>query len=189
MAVLFASCDRHELSLGPAGAAATSTSSANVGNQPPAEPLVDPGKIEGRAATLSVRFADSDGLNDLNWGQILINEDLTGRDACYVHWEQASHTIHLQNDNANQLLGPRAPGKAGFLENSQCRVDTMNVRVTEAAGSVTLQIPITLKASVGGSQRVYVRASDRNLHTLEWVNVATWATDLPAAAAADSKAR
>ena len=106
-AIVATRCDRHELST---ARPITDTVAAEQANRPPAAPSIEPPAGIGTRSTFTIRFSDPDGLDDLQWGQAIFNDDVSGTTACYVHWEHAASALHLMNDTADALLGPREPG-------------------------------------------------------------------------------
>lgn len=164
-------CERHELSSGPPPSEALVV--VVEGNRAPAPVSFTPVSGTGRSGTFTIRFADPDGLADLQWGQVIFNDDVGGTTACYLHLEAGA--LRLMNDEANAILGPVKPGGIGALENSQCRIDAAGVSVSNEDDAVTLRVPIEFKSAFQGSQKIRVRAADRNGHTLEWLPAGKWA--------------
>ena len=169
-AIAAAGCDRHELNT---ERPKTETVAVQP-NRPPIAPSIEPPAGIGTRSTFTIRLSDPDGLEDLAWGQVIFNDDVSGTTACYVHWEHAAAALHLMNDAADALLGPREPGASGVLENAQCRIDVGAVTVAQSADAVTLRVPIEFKPAFRGAQEVRVRAADREGHTLDWASAGKW---------------
>jgi hypothetical protein len=92
---------------------------------------------------------------------VLINNVLDGRQACYLAYAPASHVLYIVADNGDgsQLTGKVMDGN-GTIGNSQC---TVNFNGSSAGGDgtvLTLILNITFSASFGGNRVIYAAARD-----------------------------
>ena len=103
----------------------------------------------GTAQTFTVTFSDP----NLTVGDVLINNVLDGRGACYVAFVPsgpASGSVYLV-DNAGDAGGPYSgmllPGN-GTVQNSQCSIAAAGSSVSRDANTVTLKLAISFTAGL-----------------------------------------
>ena len=106
---------------------------------------------------------------------VLINNFLDGRNACYLAYAVPSQTLYLVTD-AGQAGGPYAGsvalGNTSAIQNSQC-----SVVLTSASGSgntLTLNLSITFKPGFGGNRIIYVAARDQETGNSNWQPLGVW---------------
>lgn len=109
---------------------------------------VAPGRSIGSGQTYTFVFEDTNGWQNLGVVNILINDFLDGRNACYLAYSAPSDQLYVVNDAGDAL-------EAG-LANSQCSVTS----VTAAGGGNTLTLSLDLVFSPGfaGDRVVYMAA-------------------------------
>src|SRR5262249_34594142 len=92
---------------------------------------------------LTFTFSDTKGYQDLGVVNILINDFIDGRRACYLAYNQPSNTLYLVDD-AGDAGGPFAGSAvlnaAGSVQNSQCVVSWASSPVTTAGNTLTLAL-------------------------------------------------
>ncbi|MEZ5399858.1 MAG: IPT/TIG domain-containing protein [Bryobacteraceae bacterium] len=114
--------------------------------------------------TFTLLVSDDSGTNgaqNLDVINLLINDALDGRNACYLAYAVATQTLYLVNDagDAIQQPGSPLPGSGGGLANSKCTVDA----AASAAGPVgadqyKLVLKISFTAQFAGNRIVYAAA-------------------------------
>jgi len=112
-----------------------------------------PASGSGGAQSFTFQFSDPSRYQNLGVVNVLINNFLDGRHACYLAYVVASTTLVLVDD-AGDAGGPYAGsvalGSSGTIQNSQCAVG-----LTSALGSgatLTLVLNVTFKAGFGGNR-------------------------------------
>src|SRR5262249_23760710 len=138
---------------------------------PPPRPLAAaPQSGSGAAQTMTFAFNDPRGWQDLGIVNILINNFIDGRGACYLAYSVPSNTLYLVNDDG-MAQGPYAGsiglGSFATIQNSQCTVG-----LTSAVGNVnnlTLTLAVTFKPAFGGNKLLYAAAGDSSNNNSGWV--------------------
>ena len=97
----------------------------------PANPLtvtsLNPARGSGSAATLTFTFMDTNGAQDLGIVNVLINNFLDGRQACYLAYNRALNVLYLVADGGPPAL------QGGLLLNGSGGATTANVQSSERA--------------------------------------------------------
>jgi len=134
-----------------------------------------PASGSGGAQSFTFQFSDPSGYQNLGVVNVLMNNFLDGRHACYLAYVVASTTLVLVDD-AGDAGGPYAGsvvlGSSGTIQNSQCAVG-----LTSALGSgatLTLILNVTFKAGFGGNRITYVAARDQGTGNSNWQPLGVW---------------
>lgn len=134
-----------------------------------------PASGTGSNQTFTFQFSHPSGYQNLDVVNILINNALDGRNACYLAYTVPSPTLYLVND-AGQSGGPFAgstvPGSSNPVQNSQCAVILMSA--SGSGTTLTLTLNITFKASFGGNRITYVAARDHGSGNSDWQALGVW---------------
>ncbi|MEZ5351927.1 MAG: BACON domain-containing carbohydrate-binding protein [Bryobacteraceae bacterium] len=143
-----------------------------VGVTPPS-----PTSGTGNTQTFIFNFSDTDGAADLNVLNVLINNAIDGRFACYIAFVRSSGTLFLVND-AGQAGGPFAgsitiPG-AGTVSNSQCTINATGSSVLMSGNSLALTLNITFTPAFSGRRVMYVAARDTIENNTGWHALGVW---------------
>ena len=130
----------------------------------------------GTSQALTFTLTDSRGTADLAVVDVLINNRVDGRNACYLAYVPSSDTLVLVND-AGDAGGPHAGAMAlnrpaGSIQNSQCIVSS--AIVNSAGSTLTMTLNVRFQASFKGNRTVYASAQDHAGATTGWQAVATW---------------
>lgn len=168
--------------------AARDTSNANSGWQRlgvwnvPGQPLTSPavvsmtpqrGSGKGPQA-FTFQFYDADGYQDLNVLNILVNDWLDGRQACYLAYVRPLNGVYLVNDAGNALLPLLPLGGGGTVQNSQCIVYATGSSVSATGNYLTVTLNLGFKAAFAGNRVFYVAARDVAEHNSGWQAMGTW---------------
>src|SRR5439155_15215115 len=82
---------------------------------------VDPPSGSGVSQGFTFTFSDSDGRQNLDVLNVLINNFLDGQHACYLAYSRPLNVLYLVNDAGTGLLqGLVLDGSGGSVSNSQC---------------------------------------------------------------------
>jgi streptogramin lyase len=123
-------------------------------------------------------FTDTLGYTNLGVVNLLINDFIDGRRACYLAYAVGSNTLYLVND-AGDAGGPFAGqmvlNGTGSIENSQCRVIGAGSSAVGSALTLDLTLNVFFKGGFAGNRVLYAAGRD----TLEgnntgWQAVGTW---------------
>ncbi|MEZ5352868.1 MAG: BACON domain-containing carbohydrate-binding protein [Bryobacteraceae bacterium] len=137
---------------------------------------MSPARAEGNVVTLTTVFSDVNGFADLNVLNILINDGIDGRNACYIAYVRPTRTLLLVND-AGAAGGPFAgtiaiPG-TGIANNSQCAINATGSGIVESGNTVTLTLNLTLTGAFQGDRIVFAAARDVAENNSGWQAMAT----------------
>jgi len=125
-------------------------------------------------ATYTFTFTDTNGVNHIAVGNILINSALDGRHACYIAYVAATKSVLLVDD-AGDAGGPFQSFPAdigGSASNSQCEVYNLNPSLTTTPNSISLGLYISFKQGFNGNRVVYA-ATRSNTASSGWQAVET----------------
>jgi len=161
----------------------TSASTASIVlNGVPVAVTDQPASGTGGNQAFTFQFSHPDGYQDLGVVNVLINNVLDGRSACYLAYSVAASTLYLVDD-AGDAGGPYAGaaplGSTSTIQNSQCTVGLVSA---EGSGTtLTLILNITFQAGFGGDRIFYVAGGDFVGHNTNWQALGVW--QVPGAAA------
>ncbi|MEZ5402008.1 MAG: BACON domain-containing carbohydrate-binding protein [Bryobacteraceae bacterium] len=135
----------------------------------------------GSTGTVTFTFTDGDGIADLSVVNILINDAIDGRNACYLAYIPTQGTLLLVNDGGD-ASGPFAgvgalPG-AGLIGNSQCTVDLGASASSISGNTLTLTLKFSFSTAFGGNRVMYLAARDIGGHNTGWLPRAVWSVPL-----------
>ncbi len=141
----------------------------------PAVTSMTPVAVSSSSATLATVFRDDQGFADLNVLNVLINNALDGRNACYLAYVRSANTIYLVTDVGDDLLPGIVPGGTGLAANSQCSLLANGSSVTAAGNVLTLNLNLSMSTpGFRGSRIVYTAARDMAGNNSGWQATATW---------------
>jgi len=139
------------------------------------------GPASGSATTqtFTFTFTDAGGYQNLHVVDVLINNALDGRHACYVAFvpSGASSGSVFLVDDAGDAGGPYSgmvlPGN-GTVQNSQCSISGANSSVSGSGNTLTLTLAVTFSASFSGNKVAYLSAQDISSNNSGWQALGTW---------------
>jgi len=125
--------------------------------------VVPPAPVSVNIATPAFTFVYTDprGYQDLNVVDILVNNFLDGRHACYLAYIVAQNTLVLVDDGGDAggpYAGNVALGNSAPIQNSQCSVTL--VSAVGSGNNLTLVLTIAWTAGFAGDKIVYMSAGD-----------------------------
>ena len=136
---------------------------------------INPAQGIGTSGTFAFTFSDSAGWQNLGVLNVLINNALDGRKACYLAYSVSSGTLVLVDD-AGDAGGPYAGslslGSTGTIQNRQCSASLIS-----AAGSgdnLTLTLGVDFSAGLSGNLIQYVAARDNAQNNSGWQASGVW---------------
>jgi hypothetical protein len=117
-------------------------------------------------------FSDSAGYQDLGVLNILVNNFLDGRHACYLAYSRPSNTLLLVNDAGNAggpFAGTGVLDNAGSIGNSQCTVTWSRSAVSQSGTNLSLSLNIAFSAAFAGNKVIYMAARNVMETNSGWV--------------------
>jgi len=151
---------------------------------PPALPVsTAPPSGNGPSQTFTFTFSDSGGWQNLKLVDVLINNVLDGRRACYIAFvpsaegvPSGSGSLFLVDDSGDAggpYQGLVLPANTS-IRNSQCTINGAVSSVTTSGNSLTLTLAIAFSIAFAGNKVVYTSAQDSSTADSGWQALATW---------------
>jgi len=125
-----------------------------------------PAASSGLVQTFAFSFSDPFGWRDLSVVNVLINNSLDGRQACYLAYVVPSGSLFLVDDEGD------AGGPFAGSQNSQCAASVASA--TGDGGTLKLTLNITFKPAFGGNKIVYLAARDSVQNNTGWQALGVW---------------
>jgi len=134
----------------------------------------NPASGTGLAQSMSFTFNDPRGWQDLDVVNILINNFLDGRNACYLAYSRTAGVLYLLEDNGGTLSPGLAPGASGSVSNSQCTVAGAASAASGSGNTLTLTLNMSFSAGFAGNKILYLAARDLEGGNSGWQALGTW---------------
>jgi len=123
---------------------------------------LDPVVSTGAAQTYTFQFSGAAGYQSLSVVNVLINNVLDGRQACYLAYSVPDNVLYLVPDSGGGLLpglvlngsGAAGPG------NSQCAVSAADSSASGSGNTLSLTVGLSFSRSFGGNKVIYLAARD-----------------------------
>ena len=142
---------------------------------PPTPVSVSPSGGSAASQLMNFVFTDPRGYSDLGVLNILVNNFIDGRHACYLAYVVAQSTLVLVND-AGDAGGPYAGsvilGSSTPIQNSQCSVVLGSA--TGSGNNLTLVLTITWTTSFAGDKIVHLASRDKVENNSGWYPLGVW---------------
>jgi hypothetical protein len=118
----------------------------------------------GTPQSFTITLTDSKGAADIGIVNLLVNNSIDGRQACYLAYMASSNTLLLVDDGGD-AGGPFAGavvlnGGGASIQNSQCAVNSAVSSVVLSGNNLTLTLNITFKPSFTGNRILYAAGRD-----------------------------
>ncbi|SPF37825.1 conserved exported hypothetical protein [Candidatus Sulfopaludibacter sp. SbA4] len=146
--------------------------------QPPSGPAspgaANPASGTGLSQSMSFTFNDPRGWQDLDVVNILINNFLDGRNACYLAYSRSAGVLYLLEDNGGTLSPALTLGASGSVSNSQCTVAGAASAASGSGNTLTLTLNMSFSAGFAGNKILYLAARDLEGGNSGWQALGTW---------------
>jgi hypothetical protein len=154
---------------------------SSTGGGPSTPVSASPGAGSASQQTFNFQFNDPAGWQDLDVVNILINNFLDGRSACYLAYSRSGGVLYLVPDVGGGLLPALTLGGSGSTSNSQCTVNGAGSSAVGNGNALTLTLNMSFTASFAGNKVIYMAARDLRGNNSGWQALGTWgAPPLPA---------
>lgn len=146
----------------------------------PVAAAVAPAGGYGNSQTFTFNFSDSSGSQNLAVLDVLINQFLDGRQACYVAFVPSgatAGTLYLVDDGGDAggpFAGSMALPGSGSISNSQCTVSGTGSSILTTGTTLTLSLNVAFTPSFGGNRVVYMAGRDARTGNSGWQAMGTW---------------
>src|SRR5262249_25791868 len=104
---------------------------------------MNPPRGSGTGTSFTFNFFDSLGYQDLGVENVLINNSLDGRHACYLAYARTINVLYLVNDAGDALLPGQSLSAPGTVSNSQCAVSWGSGAAATAGNNLSLMLNIS----------------------------------------------
>ncbi len=98
--------------------------------------------------TLTGRYRDANGYNDLRKCYVLVCEDLNQVNAVFLYYDKGSNKVYLKNDSNTSWGTGYILGTDVTLSNSQCEVYVKDTTLSASAADLAVRWSFKLKASM-----------------------------------------
>ncbi len=143
-------------------------------NVTPSVGAVSPGAGSGLSQTFTFTFSDPNGWENLGVVNILINNFLDGRYACYLAYARPINVLYLVNDPGTALLPGLVLNGTGSVGNSQCTIYGSASSASGSGDTLTLILNLSFKPAYAGTKIIYVAARDGAGHNSGWRPMGVW---------------
>ncbi|SPF43516.1 putative NHL repeat containing protein [Candidatus Sulfopaludibacter sp. SbA4] len=135
-------------------------------------PGVTPASGSGSSQTFTFTVTDTKGATDIGVVDILINDSLDARTACYLAYSRPLNLL-FPVDDAGMYLVPASTG------NSQCNVASTPNMASLNGNTLSLTLPVTFfPHSFSGNRVIYMAARDvTDSQTSGWQAVGSWTVE------------
>jgi hypothetical protein len=134
-----------------------------------------PGRGSGASQTFTFNFTDTNGFANLGVMNILVNNFLDGRYACYLAYSRPFNLLYLVSDDGGGLLPGALLNTPGNLSNSQCTVSWGASPVAGSGNALALTLNFGFSAGFAGNRVFYLAARDVNEgNNTDWQVKGSW---------------
>ena len=141
----------------------------------PAAGGVTPARGSGTSQVFTFTFSDTKGYQDLGVQNVLINNFLDGRGACYLAYVRSSNVLYLVADDGGTLLPGLPLTGGGTVSNSQCTVTGAGSSAAGSGNTLTLVVSLTFSAAFDGNRVIYMAARDAtDANNSGWQSLGSW---------------
>ena len=128
---------------------------------------LNPIAAAGLSQTFTFTFADSDG--DLDVVNVLFNDFLDGRRACYLAYSRPAGVLYLVDDAGGGLLPGLVLNGSGSVGNGQCTIAGAGSSAVYGGTTLTLTLVISFnQTSFAGDRVIYMAARDQAANNSTW---------------------
>ena len=136
---------------------------------------VSPARGSGASQTFTFTFTDTKGYQDLGVLDILINNFLDGRQACYLAYSRPAGVLYLVNDAGTALSSGLPLNGTGAVSNSQCSVSSVGSSAAGSGNTMTLVLNLSFTGAFEGNRVIYMAARDAtDANNSDWQSLGSW---------------
>jgi len=132
----------------------------------------------GITQPITLNVTDTLSTTNLGIVNLLINDFIDGRNACYVAYSVGSNTLYLVDDSGDAggpFAGSMILNGSGLIENAQCQVIGAGTSATQNGNLLTLTLNLLFKEGFVGNHVFYGAARDTaSANNTDWQASGTW---------------
>ena len=157
------------------------TANITPGGQVPSVISATPTATSGTQQTFTFTVADPDGAADLGIVNVLINNFLDGRNACYIAYSRPANTVFLVTNDGSGLTSLALNG-SGTTSNGQCTIVGAGSSVVSSGNTLTLTLVVQFNTTAfAGRKILYVAARDAADNNSDWQPMGVFGVATPLA--------
>jgi len=134
--------------------------------------------LAGTATGYTIQLTDAKGTADIGVVNLLVNNAIDGRAACYLAYSATSNAIFLVDDPGDAggpFVGSLALNGQGVIQNSQCVVNGAGTSVAANGSTLTVNLNLSFKGTFAGNRILYAAGRDhQDGNNTDWQPLATW---------------
>jgi len=155
-------------------AAVTESVTGSTSTAVPDPVSVSPASGSESSQVMTFTFNDPNGWQDLDVVNVLINNVLDGRSACYLAYSRSVGVLYLVEDDGGTLSTGLPLGGSGSVSNSQCSVAGAASVAMGSGNTLTVTLNLSFTAGFGGNKVVYLAARDVGGGNSGWQALGVW---------------
>ncbi len=124
---------------------------------------VDPARgasTGGIAQPLRFTITDADTYTNIGAVDILINNSVDSKSACYARYVETTDSLYLLDDAGTAWAGPIPLNGSGAIRNSQCKIEGAGSWAAGSGDTLTLRLVFFFYENFMGNQVVYAKGED-----------------------------
>ncbi len=134
---------------------------------------LSPNAGAGPSSVFTGIYRDPNGAVDLQWVQLLITGDGSAIAACYVHYQRATNTLFLYDDQAVAGSG-LVPGSNRKVSNGQCTIVGRTSMALVSGTDLTLLVDVEFARGFAGGKAICMQGKDLEGNVASWRPMGTW---------------
>lgn len=131
-----------------------------------------PNSGTGASQTFTASVTDGNGAGTIPFIQLVMNNELSGYNGCFIHYDRASNVFFLLNDAGTEFSGMFAG--SGQVSNSQCTLNGSGSGGVVSGNTMTVTYNLTFAPGFSGLKKTYMQAVDTSGVIQVWRQVGTW---------------
>jgi hypothetical protein len=121
---------------------------------------VTPPSGNNTSASFQFTFSDPRGWQDLDVVNVLINNFLHGRNACYLAYSRPAGVLYLVANDGSTFSQELVLDNGGSISNGQCSITGAGSSPSGTGNTLTLTLNMTFTGAFTGNKIVYMAARD-----------------------------
>lgn len=146
-----------------------------AGPEGPPTVVSAPVQVSGLEQTIELSLANPSGADKILIVQLMIAPNLNSQKSCWIEFAPGEKNVRMMDGS-----GEGKAGEPGSLGNSQCTIDTAQLKHTVEGNSLRVSVPVRLEPGTVGPQNIFALASAAAQHS-GWQTMGTWTREPVAA--------
>jgi len=125
----------------------------------------------------SFLYSDPTGATDMPWVQMVINSSLMAANGCYIHYDRATNSVSLLNDDATVWQAFVTLDSDTTTENSHCKVNSATSSATTYGNNLTVNLDLSFEPAFNGAKQIFMQTQDLGNLDTGWQQRGTWTVE------------